>query len=266
MADERELPRPPPEAARVYQMPEWETPTRPPKRSMLQRLSNSYSSAGHPTFLHSSRTSSQENTVQKETLGILPTHTNTFNTTETRQLTVRERLQQRFDALVPPERSYFGRSRRFFLLAIVLPIFLLLVFVLALGLGLGLRKKGGPQHLPLPGNGAEVYTGDLTYFNLAVGACGGTNSDSDLVCAVGHDVFDAASTGSDPNHNPLCGKKIRIVRDNVEGGQGNVSVDVTVVDRCVGCGPTDLDLSPGAFDQLAPESAGRVTGSWSWLE
>jgi len=34
------------------------------------------------------------------------------------------------------------------------------------------------------------------------------------------------------NHNPLCGKKIRITRPN--GGRTR-SVDVTVVDRCEAC-------------------------------
>lgn len=49
------------------------------------------------------------------------------------------------------------------------------------------------------------------------------------------------------------------------GGRGNKSVDVVVVDRCVGCLPTDLDLSPSAFDVLADEALGRVVGSWAWL-
>ena len=43
------------------------------------------------------------------------------------------------------------------------------------------------------------------------------------------------------------------------------SVDVTVVDRCTGCKETDLDFSPAAFDQLADESVGRLSGmTWTW--
>jgi hypothetical protein len=60
----------------------------------------------------------------------------------------------------------------------------------------------------------------------------------------------------------LCGKKIRITRND---GTGNHSVDVEVVDRCVGCKATDLDLSLKMFDSLADESQGRVVGSWAWL-
>jgi hypothetical protein len=34
-------------------------------------------------------------------------------------------------------------------------------------------------------------------------------------------------------------------------------VEVEVTDECQSCGPSDLDLSPAAFSQLAPESEGR---------
>jgi hypothetical protein len=77
--------------------------------------------------------------------------------------------------------------------------------------------------------------------------------------------WDAASTSSNPNNNPLCGKKIRITRYD-QTVNGNRSVDVEVVDRCVGCKATDLDLSLKMFDSLAEESQGRVVGSWAWLD
>jgi expansin (peptidoglycan-binding protein) len=80
-----------------------------------------------------------------------------------------------------------------------------------------------------------------------------------MICAVSHLVFDAASTSSNPNDNPLCGLKIRIRRD----GQ---SVDVKVVDRCVGCAETDLDVTEAAFEKVAEIPQGRVTMQWAWLE
>ncbi len=92
-----------------------------------------------------------------------------------------------------------------------------------------------------------------------------TSSASDSICAVSHVLYDAASAGPNPNANPLCGRRIRVVRDDAAKG-GNHSIDVTVVDRCVGCRETDLDLSPSAFDAVAVEAEGRVTGSWAWLD
>lgn len=83
-----------------------------------------------------------------------------------------------------------------------------------------------------------------------------------MIVAVSHLVYDAsAKSGStNPNENPLCGRKIRVWRDYEDGG-----VEVTVVDRCTGCKATDLDLSPTAFGILASKAEGRVRGNWRWL-
>ena len=134
------------------------------------------------------------------------------------------------------------------------------------------------QNLPLPSN-QKTFTGDLTYYAPALGACGVTSSDKDDICAVSHVIFDAARKGSNPNANPLCGLKLRASRFDEKSGAQR-SVDLTVVDRCrssvkskertdpglgVGCKPTDIDLSPGAFKKLADPDLGRVTVTWAWL-
>lgn len=84
-----------------------------------------------------------------------------------------------------------------------------------------------------------------------------------MVCAVSHIIYDAASVSSNPNENPLCGKMIRIQRTDASGA--TKSVDVKVVDRCEACKAQDVDLSPTAFNTVADEALGRVTGSWAWL-
>lgn len=73
--------------------------------------------------------------------------------------------------------------------------------------------------------------GDLTYYGTGLGSCGITSTDSQDIVAVSHIVFDAASTGSDPNSNPLCGQIIRATRYDEEVGADR-SVDLKVVDRC----------------------------------
>jgi len=170
-------------------------------------------------------------------------------------------LSDRLNRFLPPHKRYFGRSRRTFLLAI-LALFLCLL-ALIIGLAVGLSKRSKTQNLPLP-TGAQIYTGDLTYYNPALGACGITSSDNDAVVAVSHFTFDAVQKGSDPNQNPLCGRKIRARRVNEMTGD-TVSIDVTVIDRCTGCQPTDLDVSPAMFDKMADHGLGRVTASWAWL-
>ncbi|KAF2727732.1 hypothetical protein EJ04DRAFT_594031 [Polyplosphaeria fusca] len=170
-------------------------------------------------------------------------------------------LADRFDRLLPPHRRYLGRSRRTLLIAVAVTFLALLALVI--GLAVGLTKKSSHRNLPLP-NGAQTYTGDLTYYEPALGSCGITSGDNDAICAISHYTFDAAQTGSDPNQNPLCGRKIRATRFN--NGK-TVSVDLTVVDRCecTGCQPTDIDVSPGMFKKLADPDLGRVDVKWAWL-
>jgi expansin (peptidoglycan-binding protein) len=111
----------------------------------------------------------------------------------------------------------------------------------------------------LPTSNGGPYSGDLTYYNPGLGSCGYTNTESEHVCAVSHILFDAASTSSNPNDNPLCGLKVRIRRDGE-------SVDAKVVDRCVGCAETDLDVTESVFGMVAELAQGRVTMEWAWLE
>ena len=147
------------------------------------------------------------------------------------------------DKTLPPHRRYLGLRRRLFLCAAIAVVILV---ALAVGLGVGLTRHSGyvlhfalecvcspifsAEDLPLPSN-AQTFTGDLTYYSPALGACGITSSDSDDICAVSHILFDTVSKGSNPNANPLCGLKIRAMRFD-EQVDANRSVDLKVVDRC----------------------------------
>ncbi|GFP54323.1 allergen Asp f 7 homolog [Trichoderma asperellum] len=96
---------------------------------------------------------------------------------------------------------------------------------------------------------AASNTGDITWYNTGLGACGQTNNDGQLVAAVSHSLYD--------REHP-CGRKIRI---NYQGR----SLVVTVVDRCQACAEDDVDLSPTAFENvIGPLGIGRVTASWDW--
>lgn len=236
---------------------EWETPrTRPAKPSLFRRLwgpTVASTSTGPSRF---STPPQPASTSTDKAPGTIPTATSTGTDTASHPSVL--------DRLLPPDRTYLRLSRGVFLLLLLLSTLSSLALILGLSLGLTLPHHH-PQSLPLPSDSGAIYTGDLTYYTPGLGACGWTSSASDAVVAVSHTVFDAAGDGSsDPNANPLCGKKIRVER-NQGDGRGNRSVDVVVVDRCVGCQPTDLDLSPSAFEVLADEALGRVVGSWAWL-
>ncbi|KAL7921873.1 Non-catalytic module family expansin [Trichoderma austrokoningii] len=96
---------------------------------------------------------------------------------------------------------------------------------------------------------AASNTGDMTWYEVGLGACGQTNYDNQLVAAVSHSLYDS--------EHP-CGRNIRIQN-------GDKSVVVKVVDRCGGCAENDLDLSQSAFEEvIGPLGIGRAPASWEW--
>ncbi|OJJ50795.1 hypothetical protein ASPZODRAFT_126737 [Penicilliopsis zonata CBS 506.65] len=116
------------------------------------------------------------------------------------------------------------RQRRTFIIAgIIIGVVVLLALIIGLAVGLTVGKRHHSSSLSSSYGGP--YTGDLTYYDPGLGACGITSTSSEMIVAVSHVLFDAAYSGSDPNDNPLCGLKLRIERDSK-------TVDVKIVDRC----------------------------------
>ena len=50
-----------------------------------------------------------------------------------------------------------------------------------------------------------------------------------------------------------------------DAAQETRSVDLKVVDRCVGCAPNDLDVTESTFGDMAVVAQGRVDVEWAWL-
>jgi hypothetical protein len=108
-----------------------------------------------------------------------------------------------------------------------------------------------------------VQTGQGTFYDAGLGACGITNKDSDFIVAVSWRLFDnyPGYNKVNPNSNPICGKRIRATY------QGK-STTVTVTDRCADdtCLVGNLDFSRVAFGQLAAFEVGRINGlNWEWV-
>lgn len=97
--------------------------------------------------------------------------------------------------------------------------------------------------------------GDLTFYDVGVGACGTTNDgDTEDVIALPFGMMGTQSNGNGVV-NPFCGKTVTITK-------GSVSVKATVVDKCMGCLGDSIDLSNHAFLQFADLSVGRLSASW----
>jgi expansin (peptidoglycan-binding protein) len=101
-----------------------------------------------------------------------------------------------------------------------------------------------------------AYKGDLTWYDVGMGACGKTNVPSDHIVAISEAMFDAYNPGN-PNNNPLCGKYVSIT------GKDGQKYRAQIVDRCPGCSKTDLDLSQEFFNLVTQNGDGRV-GNMEW--
>ncbi|PIL27165.1 hypothetical protein GSI_10307 [Ganoderma sinense ZZ0214-1] len=73
---------------------------------------------------------------------------------------------------------------------------------------------------------AHLIIHPATYYNPGLGSCGISSSDSQLVVAVDAQTIQAfPGAGSNPNLNPMCGRKLKVTYQKK-------SVTVTVVDTC----------------------------------
>ncbi|KAG7580148.1 hypothetical protein FFLO_00119 [Filobasidium floriforme] len=105
--------------------------------------------------------------------------------------------------------------------------------------------------------GGDVHYGEATYFlqNGNPGACGQYNSDSTPLVALPAQYWN--NGGSSPSSH--CGSYIQVTR-------GDRSVNAVVADLCPSCvGADSIDLSVGAFNQIASESEGMVSISWKFI-
>ncbi|KAK0197784.1 RlpA-like double-psi beta-barrel-protein domain-containing protein-containing protein [Armillaria mellea] len=113
------------------------------------------------------------------------------------------------------------------------------------------------------------HTGDGTFYVPGLGACGLTNTDADPIAAVSHLLFDyfPGSTTSNPNTNPICGKKLVAHYIDPQTQQKTSTPQITIVDRCADCDIRwSVDFSPSAFSTLACQALGRINITWSFVD
>lgn len=98
--------------------------------------------------------------------------------------------------------------------------------------------------------------GDLTYYDLGLTACGRVHRHGEMVAAVAFGHF----TTPNPNKDPMCGKRVKIVDPTT-----SKSVEVTVQDKCEACKMNDIDVSVTAFEKLKPRTVGRFKVVWDFI-
>ncbi|KZT10252.1 uncharacterized protein LAESUDRAFT_734785 [Laetiporus sulphureus 93-53] len=98
---------------------------------------------------------------------------------------------------------------------------------------------------PIAANATEVldkrvtHDGKATWYNVGLGACGYTDTDNKPIVAISHLIY-----GSGGN----CNQWIAIT--NKANG---VTKYGQTRDECMGCGQSDIDLSPSLFESLGAD-------------
>ncbi|KAK0245006.1 hypothetical protein EDD85DRAFT_782976 [Armillaria nabsnona] len=123
------------------------------------------------------------------------------------------------------------------------------------------------------------HTGDGTFYTPGLGACGQNNTETDPIAAVSYLLFDyfpldrplnvmlSGSTTSNPNINPICGKKLVAHYTDPQTQQQTTSQEITIKDRCAGCDIRwSVDFSPSVFSTLASQTLGRINITWSFVD
>ncbi|KAL4069206.1 RlpA-like double-psi beta-barrel-protein domain-containing protein-containing protein [Scleroderma citrinum] len=108
-----------------------------------------------------------------------------------------------------------------------------------------------------------TQSGQGTFFDTGLGACGFINDNSEHIAAVSNFLFDAylGYDGIDSYSNPVCGRQVTAYCVY----RYSYSTTVTITDSCDGCALTDIDFTPTAFADLADLDIGRINISWEWV-
>jgi len=112
-------------------------------------------------------------------------------------------------------------------------------------------SSGGASNV-VPCNGEATSSGEATYYDFADGS-GACSFD-----ATPNDLMVGAMNAPDYGNSEPCGACARIV-----GPNGTITV--RVVDLCPECPKGNIDLSPVAFEKIAPLAQGRVPITWQYV-
>jgi expansin (peptidoglycan-binding protein) len=104
-----------------------------------------------------------------------------------------------------------------------------------------------------PDDGSTVHTGQATYY----AATGGGNCSFDAV-ADASEILVGAMNELDYDNSTVCGSFVHIT-----GPEGEVTA--MIVDRCPECPEGNIDLSPAAFETIAPLAMGLIDISWTFV-
>jgi expansin (peptidoglycan-binding protein) len=127
-----------------------------------------------------------------------------------------------------------------------------ILFLIALALATGCGNGSGPAGTISCDSTEPLHTGEATYYTFANG---------DGACMFGPSLEDPLLIGA-MNHDDYAGAAVCGACANLTGPNG--AVGIRIVDECPECPAGNIDLSPQAFERIAPLELGRVPISWRY--
>jgi len=110
-----------------------------------------------------------------------------------------------------------------------------------------------PAPAPAAPAAANSHTGELTFFQVGLGACGFDDAGKDLtenIVALSHLIM-----GEQSNGNPYCGRRITV-------SYGGKTAQAVVRDKCMGCAVNNIDGTEKLFTEFNPLTTGRFQVQW----
>lgn len=100
---------------------------------------------------------------------------------------------------------------------------------------------------------ANSHVGELTFFQVGLGACGFNDAGKDHsenIVALSHLMM-----GEQSNGNPYCGRSITV-------SYGGKTAQAIVRDKCMGCAYNNIDGTEKLFTEFQPLTKGRFEVQW----
>ncbi|KAJ8597479.1 barwin-like endoglucanase [Rhizopogon salebrosus TDB-379] len=94
----------------------------------------------------------------------------------------------------------------------------------------------------------STYTGQGTWYEVGLGACGYDDTDSESIVAISAQIYGSGG---------YCNQTVYIT--NTDNGQ---TATGEVRDECESCDSGSLDMSPSLFEQLSTLDTGVIPISW----
>jgi len=105
---------------------------------------------------------------------------------------------------------------------------------------------------------AHACTGEVTHWDGGLSACGPVvDTNTQMRVSMPHLMMEAIDSTWP---SPYCGRSVTVLNPTT-----GITVQATVMDKCMGCEGSSIDLTAALFNAVAPKCDGRCGGFQWWF-